>query len=148
MALYRHILLALDFSEHGQVVAEKAVALATQHRARLSVVHVLDNIAMPDTGYGTAISLQQPSEYSELEMEKDRFNKFVDRLDVEQQNRWLVWGNPKQEIVELADKLQADLIVVGSHGRHGLTLLLGSTANAVLHHACCDVMAVRIRDAC
>ena len=39
-----------------------------------------------------------------------------------------------------------DLIVVGSHGRHGLALLLGSTADAVLHHAKCDVMAVRLQD--
>ncbi|MEO1899758.1 MAG: universal stress protein, partial [Methylococcales bacterium] len=39
-----------------------------------------------------------------------------------------------------------DLIVVGSHGRHGLALLLGSTANGVLHHAVCDVLAVRLSD--
>ena len=38
-----------------------------------------------------------------------------------------------------------DLIVVGSHGRHGLALIFGSTANGVLHGACCDVLAVRIK---
>ena len=38
----------------------------------------------------------------------------------------------------------ADVIVVGSHGRHGLALLLGSTANGVLHGATCDVLAVRV----
>ncbi|MGB1202845.1 MAG: universal stress protein [Alloalcanivorax venustensis] len=38
----------------------------------------------------------------------------------------------------------ADLIVLGSHGKHGIRLLLGSTANAVLHRATCDVLAVRI----
>jgi universal stress protein A len=37
-----------------------------------------------------------------------------------------------------------DLVVVGSHGRHGLSLLLGSTANGVLHGAGCDVLAVRV----
>lgn len=58
-----------------------------------------------------------------------------------------MWGVPKQEITQVADEQQADLIVVGSHGRHGLELLLGSTTNAILHHANCDVIAVRLRDA-
>jgi universal stress protein A len=42
--------------------------------------------------------------------------------------------------------LNVDLIVVGSHGRHGLQLILGSTANAVLHHASVDVIAVRVKE--
>jgi universal stress protein A len=58
----------------------------------------------------------------------------------------MVWGSPKSEICLLAEREQVDLIVVGSHGRHGLSLLLGSTANSVLHYARCDVMAVRLLD--
>ena len=50
----------------------------------------------------------------------------------------------KEGILGAAKEHGADLIVVGSHGRHGLALLLGSTANAVLHGAPCDVLAVRI----
>ena len=44
----------------------------------------------------------------------------------------------------MAEELGTDLIVVGSHGRHGLALLMGSTANGVLHGANCDVLAVRV----
>ena len=146
MFAYQHILLALDYSEHSEEVAQKAVALAKQHHARLSIVHVLDNIAMPDTEYGTVLSLLETSDYPQLEAEKDKLNEAAAQLGVDKQHCRLIWGNPKQEIVELADKQQVDLIVVGSHGRHGLALLLGSTANAVLHHAHCDVMAVRMTD--
>ena len=46
--------------------------------------------------------------------------------------------------VSVPDEILADLIVVGSHGRHGLALLLGSTASGVLHGAPCDVLAVRV----
>jgi universal stress protein A len=53
-------------------------------------------------------------------------------------------GNPAHEIRDAATELEADLIVVGTHGRHGLGLLLGSTANAVLHGVGCDVLAVRV----
>ena len=54
-------------------------------------------------------------------------------------------GTPKTAIVQAASESGADLIVLGSHGVHGLELLLGSTANAVLHGATCDVLAVRVR---
>lgn len=145
MAFYRHILLALDDSETSCDIAIKAVALADQQEARLSVVHVLDNIAMPDTGYGSVIPLDDSCREPELEMEKNKFKKRLDELGLDLDNSWMIWGNPRQEIVELADKLVVDLIVLGSHGHHGLQALLGSTANAVLHHARCDVLALRIR---
>ena len=145
MGNYQHILLAIDFSEHGNAVASKAQSLAKASQASLSIVHVLDNIPMPDTSYGTVISLTEASDNELLEIEKTKVIQIADRLGVAQANRWLIWGVPKQEIVRLSEQVQADLIVVGSHGRHGLALLLGSTANAVLHHARCDVLAVRLQ---
>jgi universal stress protein A len=57
----------------------------------------------------------------------------------------IILGAPGSEIRELAKATKADLIVIGSHGRHGFSLLLGSTANAVLHDAGCNVLAVRLR---
>ncbi len=39
-----------------------------------------------------------------------------------------------------------DLIIIGTHGQHGIALLLGSTANAVLHGVSCDVLAVRVKE--
>ena len=56
----------------------------------------------------------------------------------------VVIGNPSHEIKELAASMNADLVVVGSHGRHGLGLLLGSTANAVVHGAANDVLCVKV----
>ncbi|MDI1293339.1 MAG: universal stress protein [Methylobacter sp.] len=147
MDTYQHILLAVDYSEHGGTVARRAKNLAEKYQAKLSLIHVLDNIPMPDTGYGTVISLIEDSGYELLEAEKTKLMQIGDQLDVAQNNRWMVWGGPKQEIVQLAEREQVDLIVVGSHGRHGLSLLLGSTANSVLHYAKCDVMAIRLLDA-
>ncbi len=144
MGAYQHILLAVDYSEHGNQVAQRAKNLAEKYQAKLSVIHVLDNIPMPDTGYGTVIPLDKDSGYELLEAEKAKFKLIADQLGAAQANRWMVWGAPKQEIVRLAEREHVDLIVVGSHGRHGLSLLLGSTANSVLHYAGCDVMAIRL----
>lgn len=143
---YQHILLALDVSEHGDHVIRKAKHLADIFHAKLSIIHVLDNIPMPDTAYGTIIPLYEVSSYELLEKEKSSFMQIGDRLGVEASCRWMVWGVPEEEIVRIADQEHIDLIIVGSHGRHGLALLLGSTANSVLHHAKCDVMAIRLRD--
>lgn len=144
MSDYQHVLLAVDYTKHSVYVAEKARVLANKYQAKLSVIHVLDNIPMPDTNYGTVIALDQIATDELLEAEKLKFMELGDQLAIDVVNRWMVWGIPTQEIINIADQEQVDLIIVGSHGRHGLALLLGSTANSVLHHAKCDVMAVRL----
>ena len=143
---YQHILLAVDYSEQGDYVAKKARSLAYKYQAKLSIIHVLDNIPMPDTNYGTVIPLNQDSSDELLEAEKAKLMQLGDQLHVDLANRWMLWGVPKQEIIHIAEQEQVDLIVVGSHGRHGLALLLGSTANSILHHAKCDVMAIRLQE--
>ena len=69
---------------------------------------------------------------------RDRSNGIDDK------HHHIVLGKPEVEIHASAKELGADLIVVGSHGRYGLALLMGSTANGVLHGASCDVLAVRV----
>jgi universal stress protein A len=143
---YRNILLAVDFSADDHYVAQKAKHLTEILKAELSIIHVLDNIPMPDTAYGTIIPLDELTSYESLEAEKNNLTKIADQLGVNPCHRWLVWGEPKQEIARFAETYHIDLIVVGSHGRHGLALLLGSTANGVLHHAKCDVLAIRLQE--
>jgi universal stress protein A len=77
---------------------------------------------------------------------KKRLQKTAENLAIAENNQWLELGSPKLEIVRIAEENDVDLIVVGSHGRHGFALLLGSTANGVLHHATCDVLAVRLHN--
>jgi len=55
-------------------------------------------------------------------------------------------GSARTSVVAHAKKINADLIVVGEHGRHGLSLLLGSTADGIIHHSECDVLAVRANE--
>ncbi|SFI69327.1 universal stress protein [Nitrosomonas sp. Nm34] len=146
MADYQHILLAVDFSDEDTYVARKAERLATFFNAKLSVIHILDNIPMPDTAYGTEIPLYSDSPYERLEIEKNKLIHTANQLTIDPTNLWLIWGKPEVEIIRIANREDIDLIVVGSHGRHGLALLLGSTASGVLHHAQCDVLAVRLQD--
>lgn len=145
MANYKHVLLAVDFSEHGNDVAKKAKEIVEQNQARLSVVHVIDNLPITDAAYGP-IPFDVDWTQELLDGAKTRLQQFAAELEVPEDRQWLEMGSPKLEIVRVAEENEVDLIVIGSHGRHGLALLLGSTANGVLHHAKCDVLAVRLKN--
>ncbi len=146
MQAYQHILLAAEYSRQSQVVAARAQTLARLCQAKLSIVHVIDDIPLPDASYGQIIPLNSEIQDTELAEAQDNLLQLAGQLGADAQNCWLIWGNPKQEIELFAEKINAELIVVGSHNRHGLSLLLGSTADSILHHARCDVLAVHITD--
>lgn len=146
MGTHQHILLATDFTEYENEIADKANALAKLNEARLSIIHVVDNLPICDSTYGPVIPYNGDLTEQLMESAKQRLNQTADKLDIPKSQRWIEMGSPKLEIVRVAEENQVDLIVLGSHGRHGLALLLGSTANGVLHHATCDVLAVRLQD--
>ncbi|MDC9727978.1 MAG: universal stress protein [Methyloprofundus sp.] len=143
---YQHILLAADFSEHGLAVAQKAQQLAKQHQAKLSVIHIIDNLPISDTTYGPIIPFDMDLSDLLMTSAKKQLAKLAQSLNIPEQQQYLETGSAYSEIVSTAEEHNVDLIVLGSHGRHGLALLLGSTANSVLHHAKCDVLAVRLQD--
>ncbi|KAA8703323.1 MULTISPECIES: universal stress protein [Pseudomonas] len=139
---YEHILVAVDLTEECDPVIKRAVAIAGD-TVKLSLVHIVEPMAMAFGG-------DVPMDLSQLQQQQ--FDQAKERLDrliakypaLKKDQSHLTYGQPRQEIHHLAKEQNCDLIVVGSHGRHGLALLLGSTANDVLHGAPCDVLAVKL----
>ncbi|OYV55035.1 MAG: universal stress protein UspA [Legionella sp. 21-45-4] len=82
-------------------------------------------------------------EVSIREQAEKELNALAERLHVKEAHRFLEFGSVKNEVLRLAEELKIDLLVAGSHGKHGLALLLGSTVNAILHGAQCDMLIVR-----
>lgn len=142
---YKNFLVAIDFSDHGNRVIKQAKHLAEKFNAELNVIHVVDNIPMPDTPYGTIIPLDIISSDSLLQDKKDKFIQICDEMKIAPDHRWLTWGEPQQEITQLARTQKIDLIIVGSHGRHGLAVLMGSAAKSLIYHAGCDVLTVHLQ---
>ncbi len=140
---YKHILLAVDFTPGGETVGKRALDLAERYRARLSLLHVVENL--PVDPANEFIAPPQVEVQAELmENAERKLREFAQALDLSEADRAVTTGSTKQEILAYAQEKNCDLIIVGSHGRHGLALLLGSTANALLHGARCDLLAVRI----
>ncbi|RKZ88974.1 MAG: universal stress protein [Gammaproteobacteria bacterium] len=146
MANYQHILIAADFSDHGQQVTARAQELAQRYQAKLSICHIIEDYPITDFAYEPMISVDIDMRDALLESGKKQILAMSNKLTIPVENQWVEFGSPNHDIVRLAQENNADLIVIGSHGRHGIKLLLGSTANAVLHHAQCDVLAVRLSD--
>jgi len=146
MSNYKHILIAADFSNHNKLVCEKAQAIAARNQAKLSICHIVEDFPITDFAYEPMISVDIDMREALLDSAKKQITEIANTLEIAAEKQWVEFGSPNRDIVRLAQENQVDLIVVGSHGRHGIQLLLGSTANGVLHHAKCDVLAVRLQD--
>ena len=144
MSNYQTILLSIDLTEESSEVAERAQAIAANNGATIHVIHVVEPLSF---AYGGDIPMDFSGIQDEIqEQAKQQLQSFSKKFGIAEAHQHLVIGKPEIEIHSLAEEINADLIVVGSHGRHGLALLLGSTANGVLHGANCDVLAVRVSE--
>lgn len=141
--MYNNILVAVDLTSQATLLCEKATQLAKLHNAKLSVVTVIEP-AVTDSAFDTLPPL--PADFDDLRFDSARkqLESLANNFHIDKDDCYLEIGVVKHEILRHAEESANDLIIVGSHGRHGVQLLLGSTANAVLHHAKCDVLAVRI----
>lgn len=143
---YRHVLAAVDLSEESTQVLEKARSQAEQSGARLSVVTVVKPLTQVYGGIDMAPLAGSTVSFEEQAMEQGekQLRELAGHYGVAPEDVHTVLGSPAHDIRELASRLDVDLIVIGTHGRHGLGLLLGSTASAVLHGVERDVLAVRV----
>jgi nucleotide-binding universal stress UspA family protein len=143
----QRLLVPLDFSAHANQALAYAINLARILGARVTLLHVMQS---PPWG-GVDMDVTSPHAYS----------RFIQRLEAEVAHRMqaclervtagglegevvVVHGVPFQEILETAKRWQVDLIVMGTHGRTGLShVFLGSVAEKVVRLAPCPVLVVR-----
>jgi universal stress protein A len=144
---YQHVLAAVDRTDEADEVLAEARQIAEEHGARLSLLTVVKPLTHVYGGLDmvsyTKASLNFEAEA--VEQAQEWLQSVADRLGVGPDDAHVSVGVPATQIVDQANESGADLIVLGSHGKHGLGLLLGSVANGVLHHADCDVLTVRIK---
>ena len=138
--MYKHILLTTDLSEDTDYIIKKVQSLRGYTGAKLSLIHVVE----PLPGYSYAYLGIEDIEGQLINEARSALAKLGATLGVDPKDQWVEVGPTKLKILTVAADIKADLIICGSHGRHGLSLLLGSTANAVLHGAKCDVLTVRL----
>lgn len=139
--MYQLALLAADLTEDTGLVVERAAALAAAG-TRIIALHVIEPLAL---AYGAEMPVDLGTLQEEVSRRaRQKLDALGTQLGIDPSDRLLVTGTIEKEVLRIAGERGVDLIVIGSHTRRGLAVLLGSTANAVLQHAPCDVLAVRI----
>ncbi|MBD2346462.1 universal stress protein [Anabaena subtropica] len=157
--MFNKILVALNHNEMGQQVFEKALSLATATNAELLLLHVISpfdddylNAAAMETQsfYGTSQTRNADYYMGRWETLKQEGINFLTLLNNQAIAKGVTsdftqeLGDPSRLICEIARSWNADLIILGRRGLHGLSeLLLGSVSNYVLHHAPCSVLTVQ-----
>lgn len=144
--MFMHILVPVDGSSTSQLAVEKAVGLAKAFGSRVTAIFVID--PYPFTGVGTDFAYGQAEYLNAATAEAnaaiaaakamiEKAGVTVDTAVIEAHAAW-------RGVVQAAESAQADLIVMGSHGRSGLEkLVLGSVTQAVLSHTHLPVLVVR-----
>jgi len=147
MKAYSHILCATDFSEYSELAVERAKDLGKQHHAKITLLHVVENFPEDRSNELIAPEDIDPASYRE-DQARARLSDLTKQFECADAELVVLFSSYSagREIVRYATGCQADLIVVASHGHHGLAALLGSTANTVVQTATCDVLVVRIRN--
>lgn len=140
---YQHILLATDFSPASKQAAIRAQHLAEKHAARLTFLHVFEELIIYSEFFEPTLTDLTTLDNERKKHATEQLQKLADASGQHDVVIEVQQGHPKQIIQEFSREHDVDLIVLGSHGGSGITRLLGSTANRVLHDAPCDVLIVK-----
>ena len=148
-ATLKKVLIALDATDEAEEVLEGATALDPRGSVDFQVVTVIPPLmggvsSMDGASFAASWPLREMEETIARETAKN-IRERVAGFGIEPERVAVRIGRPALEIKAYAEEIGANLIVIGSHGRHGIAgVMLGSTANGVLHGSPCDVLTVRV----
>jgi universal stress protein A len=148
MSAYRNVVVAVDLSNESRIVVKRALEVLDRG-AKVHLVYVqepMDSVYMGVVPYGPVfVGMDEVEENLKKEL-GGRLATLGKEFGVAADDLHFLSGSPAREIHQFVDEHAVDLVVIGTHGQKGVQLLLGSTANSVLHGCSCDVLAVRIKD--
>lgn len=142
---YKKIVVAVDFTDLNRCVIAKGVALAKQHQAHLCLLHIVEVPSYPVLEDVAVMGM--PGVWDEemskplLDQAEAQLFALADEFSIKHIE--LINGLAEEDIVQFAKREHFDLIIIGAHGLSAMSRLIGSTTNAVINHAHCDVLAVR-----
>lgn len=144
MTNYRRILLPVDLTDDSLTVGRRAKHLADLCGAQIELLHVVEFV--PVEPMGETLMPAVAIEEELVQRARERLAALAETLGLAGSTMRVEAGNLKAEIVRTAREHAIDLVVLGSRERHGLSILVNLTEDAVLHGAPCDVLAVRVGD--
>jgi len=131
--MYTTIICAIEASDEGKEILSKAYELSKLYKAKLFITHIIPYTLLPK-------DYQKELKENVL----PEIESMILPLGIAKKNVAIKFGKPYEQICMLAEKKNADLIILGTHSKKGLHALIGSTANTVTNYAKCDVSLIKI----
>ena len=125
---YRRVLFAMDLSIESTIMIRRVVGIASIFKAELHILHVLDETDDP----------------SSIDNTKEVIGNIIQPLNVPFSGIMIGTGDVQENILKAVTTKSIDLIIIGSHGKMGVSPLLGGTATAVLSKSKCDVLTLSV----
>ena len=148
MAGYKSMAVAIDLGSESKFIIQRAFDVA-RAECRVHLIFVQEPMDSVYTGIiayePLFVEMNEVEENLKSEL-RGKLDALGERFDIPPDFRHFLDGAPAKEIHRFTDKNDVELVVIGTHGQKGVQLLLGSTANSVLHGSNCDVLAVRIQE--
>jgi universal stress protein A len=143
MNAYRRILCAVDLTDDSRAVAIKTATLAACWQAEVRLLHVVEFVPIEPLS-DSLVPVVQVDDHA-IERAREQLRRLAEDAGLPGDCVQVVGGSVKAEVLRQARDWKAELVVLGSRERHGLSILVNLTEDTVLHGACCDVLAVRVR---
>jgi nucleotide-binding universal stress UspA family protein len=142
----KNILVPTDFSAYSDKALKKAVEIASQHKSKIYLLHVVDEVMQCAVDYCLDVSLVKQIEKQSLKFAKEKLQKEVEELVPSKDIQIIAdvkMGDTYETILKEQKDKRIDLIVIASRGKKGLIHHLGSIADKVMRGAKCPVMLVK-----
>ncbi len=137
---YKHVLIATELSENSYKMLEKAFSVLKLLNGNVSVLHVVESDPVADHIY------VDQDEYKRDVVTKARqsYKTLCEQHELPELKLHIKIDSPKTHaILDFANSRDCDLIIVGSHERHGIEKILSPTADVVVRISSCDVFVIR-----
>lgn len=145
MSLYKKTLVAIDPCVESDDLIQKAKAI-TDDKNNITLVHVMEVMcALPTAPYAPVVIDTSQIESQVKASAEEHLQSLLEKHQLKADAYCILSGSTSAEIKRYAADNDCGAIVIGSHGRHGLGLLLGSTSSSVIHGCDCDVLVVRLK---
>jgi nucleotide-binding universal stress UspA family protein len=142
----KNILVPTDFSAYSDKALKKAVEIASQHKSKIYLLHVVDEVMQCAVDYCLDVSLVKQIEKQSLKFAKEKLQKEVEELVPSKDIQIIAdvkMGDTYETILKEQRDKRIDLIVIASHGKKGVIHHLGSIADKVMRGAKCPVLLVK-----
>lgn len=150
MFAYQHILVPVDFSPVSKRSINRAQELAIQYKARLTLLHIVEDIPLGVTAFGDvgAVYMSPDTQGVMIDNAQKQLTELANEMQLSTDLNLrleVTDGYPNVTINSYAEEQKVDLIVIGHSAKHGLlSVLMGSTAETVTKHAKCDVLVMHV----